>query len=153
MAEIKIVTFSLGKEKYGLDIMKIDAVAEFEEVTSLPQTADFIEGIINFRKREVLPLINLRRKFKLPDFENKELSKVIVIKMKDRKIGVMVDEVKEVMSLSPDKIEEKPSVGGMRNTQFISGIAKIDNHMIIILDINKLLTEEEKIEISEVVSS
>ena len=86
MAEIKIVTFSLGKEKYGLDIMKIDAVAEFEEVTSLPQTADFIEGIINFRKREVLPLINLRRKFKLPDFENKELSKVIVIKMKDRKI-------------------------------------------------------------------
>lgn len=153
MAEIKLVTFSLGKEKYGLDIMKIDAVAEYQEVTSLPHAANFIEGIINFRKREVLPLINLRIKFNLPDFENKEESKVIVIKTKDRKIGILVDEVKEVMSLSPEVIEEKPKVGGMKKTHFISGIAKLENQMIVILDINKLLTEEEIVEIKEAVSN
>ena len=153
MTEVKIVTFNLGKEKYGLDIMKIDAVADYEEVTVLPQAADYVEGIINFRKREVLPLINLRKKFKMKDFADKTKSKVIVIKMENKKIGAMVDEVKEVMTIPANVLEETPDIGGLKNSRFISGVARLNNEMIIILDIDKLLTEEEKIELSGIVEN
>ncbi|MDK2945536.1 chemotaxis protein CheW [Geotoga petraea] len=148
--DMKIVTFNLGKEKFGLDIMKIDAVTEYEEVTVIPHVADYLEGVINFRKEEVLPLVNMRRKFKFPDFQEKSKCKVIVIKVGQRKIGIMVDDVKEVKTISTDLIEEKPDVGGMNNVNFISGIARLEDEMLIILDVDKLLNSEEKMSLDQV---
>ncbi|BBE31996.1 chemotaxis protein CheW [Tepiditoga spiralis] len=149
--EIKIVTFNLGNEKFALDIMKIDTVAEYEDVTVIPHVADYVEGVINFRKEFVLPLINMRKKFKLPDFEDKSKCKILIIKQEDRKIGIMIDDVKEVKNISSDSIEETPAVGGMNNIRFISGIARLDNEMLIILDMDKLLTAEEKMELDSLV--
>ncbi|MDO7976665.1 chemotaxis protein CheW [Oceanotoga sp. DSM 15011] len=151
--DLKIVTFNLGKEKFGLDIMKIDAVAEYEEVTEIPDVADYLEGVIDFRKKEVLPLVNLRKKFKIQDFSDKTKCKVIVIKMESRKIGMMVDDVKEVKSINSELIEEKPEVGGMHRVNFISGIARLEDEMLIILDVDKLLTTEEKLSLEQVVNN
>ena len=152
-SEIKIVTFTLGKEKFGLDIMNVDAVIEYEDTTKLPNTSDYFEGIINYRDEEVLPIINLRKKFKLPDFENKSHAKVIVVKIGDKKVGIMVDDVKNVRSINSSLIEEKPNIGGLRGAKFISGIARLDEGMLTILDIDKLISEEDKIEINEMVNS
>ena len=152
-SEIKIVTFTLGKEKFGLDIMNVDAVIEYEDTTKLPNTSDYFEGIINYRDEEVLPIINLRKKFKLLDFENKTHAKVIVVKIGDKKVGMMVDDVKNVRSINSNLIEEKPNIGGLSGAKFISGIARLDEGMLIILDIDKLISEEDKIEINEMVNS
>lgn len=151
--ELKVVTFSLGKEKYGLDIMHVDAVIEYQESTKLPNTLDYFEGIIDYRNEEVLPIINLRKKFKMPDFPDKNKSKVIVVKLDERKVGIMVDDVKNVRSIDSDLIEEKPEVGGIKGATFISGIARLEDSMLVILDIDKLITQEEKVEIEQIVNS
>lgn len=150
-SEIKIVTFDLGNEKFGLDIMKIDAIAEYQEVTVLPHVSDYLEGVINFREEYVLPLINMRKKFDLPDFDDKTKCKVMVIKMEGRNIGIMVDDVKEVKSIDSKIIEETPDVGGMSKVKFISGIARLGDKMLIILDVDKLLTSDEKMSLDEVI--
>ncbi|PNR97989.1 chemotaxis protein CheW [Petrotoga olearia] len=152
-SELKIVTFNIGKEKFGLDIMNVDAVIEYEETTKLPNASDYFEGVINYRNEEVLPIINLRRKFKMPNFEDKSHSKVIVLKIDQRRVGIMVDDVKNVRSIDPNLINEKPNIGGMRGADFISGIARLEDGMLVILDIDKLITEEEKIAIDEVISN
>jgi purine-binding chemotaxis protein CheW len=152
-SELKIVTFNIGKEKFGLDIMNVDAVIEYEETTKLPNASDYFEGVINYRNEEVLPIINLRRKFKMPDFEDKSHAKVIVLKIDQRRVGIMVDDVKNVRSIDPDLINEKPNIGGMRGADFISGIARLEDGMLVILDIDKLITEEEKIAIDEVINN
>jgi purine-binding chemotaxis protein CheW len=152
-SELKIVTFNIGKERFGLDIMNVDAVIEHEETTKLPNASDYFEGVINYRNEEVLPIINLRRKFKMPDFEDKTLAKVIVLKINQRRVGIMVDDVKNVRSIDPNLINEKPNIGGMRGAAFISGIARLEDGMLVILDIDKLITEEEKIAIDEVINN
>ncbi|HBT50978.1 MAG TPA: chemotaxis protein CheW [Petrotoga sp.] len=152
-SELKIVTFNIGKEKFGLDIMNVDAVIEYEETTKLPNASDYFEGVINYRNEEVLPIINLRRKFKMPNFEDKSHAKVIVLKIDQRRVGIMVDDVKNVRSIDPNLINEKPNIGGMRGADFISGIARLQDGMLVILDIDKLITEEEKIAIDEVISN
>ncbi|PNR97487.1 chemotaxis protein W [Petrotoga miotherma DSM 10691] len=152
-SELKIVTFNIGKEKFGLDIMNVDAVIEYEETTKLPNASDYFEGVINYRNEEVLPIINLRRKFKMPDFEDKSHAKVIVLKIDQRRVGIMVDDVKNVRSIDPNLINEKPNIGGMRGADFISGIARLEDGMLVILDIDKLITEEEKIAIDEVINN
>ncbi|MDY6895198.1 MAG: chemotaxis protein CheW [Thermotogota bacterium] len=152
-SELKIVTFNIGKERFGLDIMNVDAVIEYEETTKLPNASDYFEGVINYRNEEVLPIINLRRKFKMPDFEDKSHAKVIVLKINQRRVGIMVDDVKNVRSIDPNLINEKPNIGGMRGADFISGIARLEDGMLVILDIDKLITEEEKIAIDEVINT
>lgn len=152
-SELKIVTFNIGKEKFGLDIMNVDAVIEYEDTTKLPNTSDYFEGVMNYRNEEVLPIINLRKKFKMPDFEDKSHAKVIVLKIDQRRVGIMVDDVKNVRSIDPNLINEKPNIGGMHGADFISGIARLEDGMLVILDIDKLITEEEKIAIDEVISN
>ncbi|PNR94219.1 chemotaxis protein CheW [Petrotoga sp. HWH.PT.55.6.1] len=152
-SELKIVTFNIGKEKFGLDIMNVDAVIEYEETTKLPNASDYFEGVINYRNEEVLPIINLRRKFKMSDFEDRSHAKVIVLKIDQRRVGIMVDDVKNVRSIDPNLINEKPNIGGMRGADFISGIARLEDGMLVILDIDKLLTEEEKIAIDKVINN
>ncbi|ABX31130.1 CheW protein [Petrotoga mobilis SJ95] len=152
-SELKIVTFNIGKEKFGLDIMNVDAVIEYEETTKLPNASDYFEGVINYRNEEVLPIINLRRKFKMSDFEDRSHAKVIVLKIDQRRVGIMVDDVKNVRSIDPNLINEKPNIGGMRGADFISGIARLEDGMLVILDIDKLLTEEEKVAIDEVINN
>jgi purine-binding chemotaxis protein CheW len=89
----------------------------------------------------------------MPDFEDKSHAKVIVLKIDQRRVGIMVDDVKNVRSIDPNLINEKPNIGGMRGADFISGIARLEDGMLVILDIDKLITEEEKIAIDEVINT
>ncbi|MGQ9856960.1 MAG: chemotaxis protein CheW [Fervidobacterium sp.] len=144
--ELKFLTFHLGKEVFAINIMKVERVKEYEKTTRMPNIADYVEGIINLMG-EIIPIINLRKKFMLPDFENKEKTKIIVVKLENgKKVGFLVDDVREVLTVTEDTIDEPPAhVAGMANAKFISGVIKLPNEMILTLEVDSLLTSEEKV--------
>ncbi len=152
--EFKIVSFMLGSEEFGVDIMKIDSIVEFGKVTKIPESADYVEGIMNIRG-SVVPIINLRKKFLMPDLEEekKKKAKVVVINIGDKQVGLLVDDVKEVLTISDEQLEEPPAEVGGVGKRYILGIAKIGEAMMIILDIDKILTAEEKVEIGKIMET
>ncbi|MEJ5257601.1 MAG: chemotaxis protein CheW [Fervidobacterium sp.] len=144
--ELKFLTFHLGREVFAINIMKVERVKEYEKTTRMPNIADYVEGIINLMG-EIIPIINLRKKFMLEDFDNKEKTKVIVVKLENgKKVGFLVDDVREVLTVTEDVIDEPPAhVAGMANAKFISGVIKLPNEMILTLEVDSLLTSEEKV--------
>jgi purine-binding chemotaxis protein CheW len=144
--ELKFLTFHLGNEVFAINIMKVERVKEYEKTTKMPNIADYVEGIINLMG-EIVPIINLRKKFMLEDFSNKEKSKIIVVKLENgKKVGFLVDDVREVLTVTEEVIDEPPAhVAGMANAKFISGVIKLPNEMVLTLEVDNLLTSEEKI--------
>ncbi|WP_448374905.1 chemotaxis protein CheW [Fervidobacterium sp.] len=144
--ELKFLTFHLGSEVFAINIMKVERVKEYEKTTKMPNIADYVEGIINLMG-EIVPIVNLRKKFLLEDFPNKEKSKIIVVKMENgKKVGFLVDDVREVLTVTEDVIDEPPAhVAGMSNAKFISGVIKLPNEMVLTLEVDNLLTSAEKI--------
>ena len=152
--EFKIVSFVLGDEEFGVDIMKIDSIVELGKLTKIPESADYVEGVMNFRGT-VIPVINLRRKFYMEDLpeDAKKKSKVIVVNLDDRKVGFMVDDVREVLTITDEQLEEPPEEVGGVGRAYVLGIAKMGESMMIILDIDKVLSAEEKLEIGRLVEN
>jgi len=144
--ELKFLTFHLGNEVFAINIMKVERVKEYEKTTKMPNIADYVEGIINLMG-EIVPIINLRKKFMLEDFSNKEKSKIIVVKLENgKKVGFLVDDVREVLTVTEEVIDEPPAhVAGMANAKFISGVIKLPNEMVLTLEVDNLLTSEEKV--------
>lgn len=144
--ELKFLTFHLGNEVFAINIMKVERVKEYEKTTQMPNIADYVEGIINLMG-EIVPIVNLRKKFLLQDFPNKEKSKIIVVKMENgKKVGFLVDDVREVLTVTEDVIDEPPAhIAGMSNAKFISGVIKLPNEMVLTLEVDNLLTSAEKI--------
>ncbi|MCX7653502.1 MAG: chemotaxis protein CheW [Fervidobacterium sp.] len=148
--EMKFLTFHLGEELFAINIMKVERVKEYEKTTKMPNIADYVEGIINLMG-EIVPIINLRRKFMLEDFSNKEKTKIIVVKLENgKKVGFLVDDVREVLTVTDDLIDEPPAhVGGISNAKFISGVIKLPSEMVLTLEVDNLLTAEEKFALSK----
>ncbi|MFN6991130.1 MAG: chemotaxis protein CheW [Fervidobacterium sp.] len=144
--ELKFLTFHIGSEVFAINIMKVERVKEYEKTTKMPNIADYVEGIINLMG-EIVPIVNLRKKFMLDDFEKREKTKVIVVKLENgKKVGFMVDDVKEVLTITDDLIDEPPAhIGGISNVKFISGVIKLPEEMVLVLEVDNLLTAEEKL--------
>ncbi|WP_448531457.1 chemotaxis protein CheW [Pseudothermotoga sp.] len=142
--ELKVVSFALGEEKFALDIMNIDSIVEVGKIVKLPESADYVEGIMNLRGN-VIPIINLKKKFSMPDTGRSASAKIVVVNMKDKRVGLLVDQVHEVLTLTDQQIEPPPAgVGGTR-ANFILGIAKLGEELLIILNAEEILSKEEKI--------
>lgn len=148
--EMKFLTFHLGEEVFAINIMKVERVKEYEKTTKMPNIADYVEGIINLMG-EIVPIINLRKKFMLEDFSNKEKAKIIVVKLENgKKVGFLVDDVREVLTVTEDLIDEPPAhIGGISNAKFVSGVIKLPTEMVLTLEVDNLLTAEEKIALSK----
>ncbi|MCD6450625.1 MAG: purine-binding chemotaxis protein CheW [Thermotogaceae bacterium] len=152
--EFKVVSFVLGNEDFGVDIMKVDSIVEFGKIIKIPESADFVEGVMNIRGK-VVPIINLRKKFYIEDLdeEQKKRAKVVVINLDKRQVGLLVDDVKEVLSINQDQLEEPPSEIGGVGRNYILGIAKLNDSMMVILDIDKILSAEEKVELGNIMEN
>ena len=148
---IKVVTFYIGEELFAIDINHIDMVVDYNKAIKIPEAIDYIEGIVNIRG-EVMPLINLRKKFVLPDFEDKSKAKIIIVKIDNQKIGLLVDDVKEVTSVEQSEINETPDLEGVK-VDYLSGIIKKGDTMILLVDVLKLLSTAEKMKIEEVMKN
>ena len=149
MAEKKYVIFKLGEEEYGIDIMKVKEVTEYKETVKVPNTPDFVEGIINLRG-DVTPIISLKRRFGLNHDTALETTRVIVVNLEDRLIGFIVDDASQVLSLDDNQIDSAPEIVTGIGKKYIEGIGKVENRMIIMLDLLQVLDEDEKKELMDV---
>ncbi len=139
----QIVSFQLGNEEYGLDIMRVQEIILVGDITQMPQVPHYVRGMINLRGH-VIPVIDLRTRFKLPACEKTEEQRIIVVNVGERTIGIVVDAVNQVLRVTEDQIEPAPSGIAGVNHNFITGLLKIDDKLIIVLDIDHLFSNEEQ---------
>lgn len=143
MAEKQYVVFKLGKGEFGIDIMNVKEIGPYEESISLPNTPDFIEGIINYRGN-VIPVINLKKRLSLGDVEVTKDTRIIVITLDDKEIGFIVDEASQTLRLNDEQIEPTPSYINGIDKRYICGVGKLDEkRLLILIDLEKILTDEE----------
>ncbi|MDA3835598.1 MAG: chemotaxis protein CheW [Spirochaetales bacterium] len=144
--EGKYLTFSLASEEYGIGILKIKEIIGMMPITSVPQTPDFVKGVINLRGK-VIPVIDLRLKFSMEKIDYTERTCIIVVNLKsqaaDILIGVVVDSVSEVLNIKAEDIEDTPTFGTSLDTAYILGMAKMEGGVKILLDIDQVLSAEE----------
>jgi len=140
------LTFELEDEVFALDIAKVREVLDFTLIAKVPQTPDFMLGVINLRGT-VVPVVDMRLKFAMTPTETTVNTCIIIVEIEidgeNNVLGALVDSVQEVMDLDPDQIEPAPRIGTRLNTKFIKGMGKRDNHFIIILDIDKIFSSDE----------
>lgn len=136
------LVFSLGDEEYAVDILKVQEIRGYENVTRIANVPEFIKGVTNLRG-VIVPIIDLRLKFHLDKVEYGGQTVVIVVNVDDRIVGIVVDGVSDVMSLAPDQIKPAPEFGVTLSSDYLSGIGSLEDRMLVLVDIEKLLTHEE----------
>ncbi len=138
----KFLTFVLGDEIYGIEILKAREIIGLMDITTVPQTPDYMKGVINLRGK-VIPVIDLRMKFSMQEEEHTQETCVIVVEVNGTSIGLIVDSVSEVSDINGAEIENAPNFGQGIDTSFIMGLGKVKEKIIILLDIDAVLSTEE----------
>ncbi len=136
------LTFTLGEEEYGIDILKVQEIRGYDAVTKIANAPPFIKGVINMRG-VIVPIIDMRLKFNLGQVEYNQFTVVIILNIATRVVGMVVDGVSDVIALANDKISPAPEFGAILDTDYIDGLATLDERMIIMVDIEKLMTSGE----------
>lgn len=149
MAEMQYVVFNLNQEEFGIDIMNVKEIISYKEPTHIPNSPDFIEGVVNYR-RKVIPVINLKKRFEMKKTDIPADAKVIVISFNNREIGFVVDDVTRTIRLREEAIDSMPDTIETISRRFITGIGRIDDkRLIILLNLHNVLTDDEKAQIEE----
>jgi purine-binding chemotaxis protein CheW len=138
----KFLTFYLGEEEYGLEILKVQEIIGLMSITRVPRTPEFVRGVINLRGK-VIPIVDLRSKFRMEAVEDTEETCIIVVQTHGVQFGVVVDRVSEVVDLKDDNIEEAPEFGAEIDTDYILGMGKSGSRVRILVDIDRVLSKEE----------
>jgi len=138
----EFLTFTLGHEEYGIDILKVQEIRGYDAVTEIANTPEFIKGVINLRGI-IVPIVDMRIKFNLGHAEYNELTVVIILNVANRVVGMVVDGVSDVITLTPDQIKAAPEFGSAIDTQYVKGIGTVDERMLILVDIEKLMTSQD----------
>jgi purine-binding chemotaxis protein CheW len=141
--EKQLVVFELANELFGVDIGAVESIIKMQTITRVPQSPEFVEGVINLRGK-VLPVIDLRLRFGLPAVEVTKSNRIMVVSIDGSEVGMIVDGVSEVLSISDGDVEPPPAMATTVNSTFIVGIAKIDTRLVILLDLKKILSLEEQ---------
>lgn len=148
-SDTQLVTFNLGKEEFAVPILQIQEINRLVDITRVPKSPDFVEGVINLRGK-VIPIIDLRKRFSLPQSDLGKYARIVVVNMDGRMVGLIVDSVSEVLRLPNDAIEPPPPVVAGIGSEYIKGLGKLEGRLLILLDLSKILTKEEKRELVEV---
>jgi purine-binding chemotaxis protein CheW len=147
--EQQLVVFELANEHYGVEISSVESIIKMQEITRIPHSPAFVEGITNLRGL-VLPVIDLRKRFSLEAQEISRDSRIMVVALGAVKVGMIVDAVSEVLRVPSESIEPPPSMTTTSRANFITGIAKLNDILVILLDMSKILTGDEQVELSVV---
>ncbi|HHX43197.1 MAG TPA: chemotaxis protein CheW [Chloroflexi bacterium] len=149
VAEEQVVVFALAQERYGLDISRVQGIIKMPEVTRVPRAAAFVEGVINLRG-EIVPIIDLRKRFGLLEHEIGVDTRIINVEMGDHLVGLIVDAVEEVLNIPTDVIEPPPDLVTTVDSAYLRGIAKLDERLVILLDLDRVLSVAEQQALSRV---
>jgi purine-binding chemotaxis protein CheW len=138
----EFLTFTLGPEEYGIDILKVQEIRGYDAVTTIANTPSFIKGVINLRGI-IVPIVDMRIKFNLANVSYDQLTVVIILNLGSRVVGMVVDGVSDVIALSPEQIKIAPQFGATLDTKYLMGLGTIDQRMLILVDIEKLMNSSE----------
>ncbi len=138
----EFLTFTLGEENYALDILTVKEIRGYESVTKIANAPAFIKGVINLRG-DIVPIVDLRIKFNLGSASYDEFTIVIVLNIRDRIVGIVVDGVSDVISLSQSQMRPPPNFGVAFNSRYLLGLATVNEQMIILVDIDELISSDE----------
>ena len=139
---IQWVTFHLENEKYGIKVMQVQEVLRMTEIAPVPGAPHYVLGIINLRGN-VVTVIDTRRRFGLADVENDDETRIVIVEANNNVVGILVDSVAEVVDLKMSEIETAPNVGNDESSKYIQGVSSRENELLILVDVNKLLSDEE----------
>jgi purine-binding chemotaxis protein CheW len=139
---LQLVTFFIGNEEFAVDILNIQGINRMIDVTKVPNSPDFLEGIINLRGK-VIPLVNLRKRLGLPTISSDRSTRFIVVELGSKVIGFIVDSVNEVLRISRDIIEPPPQMVSGVKSEYITSVGKLQDRLLILLDLEKILSKEE----------
>lgn len=139
---LQLVTFTLGGEEYAVDILKVQEINRMKEITRFPNAPYYVEGVINLRGK-VIPIVSLRKMFGLPEEEDRSQQKIMIMDIQGVTIGLIVDTVSEVLRISANIVESPPAMTYSVSTEFISGIAKMEDRLIILLDMDRLIGKDK----------
>ncbi len=143
---LQLVTFHLGDEEFAVDILNIQGINRMIEITKVPNSPDYVEGIICLRGK-ILPIIDLRRRLGLPTKEYDKSTRFIVVEIENKIIGFIVDSVCEVLRINRNLTEPPPAIVAGIASDYITSVAKLEDRLIILLDLNKVLTDNQKAEL------
>jgi purine-binding chemotaxis protein CheW len=146
--ENQIVVFELGAEFFGVDISTVESIIKMQAITKMPHSPRFVEGVTNLRGK-VLPVIDARKRFGMPPQEPDRKSRIIIISVDRREVGLIVDGVSEVLTINEQTIEQAPPLATTVESAFITGIAKINDRLVILLDPAQVLTDQEQESLAE----
>jgi purine-binding chemotaxis protein CheW len=130
----QLVTFSLGSEEYGIDIAQVQEINRMVDITHVPRAANYMEGVINLRG-QLIPVIDLRTRLNMPRIERTRNSRIIVVEVSPQRVGLIVDSVSEVVQIPNDHIEPPPDMVTVAHAEFLAGIGKVGDRLIIVLNI------------------
>ena len=138
----QFLTFTLGEEEYGIEILKVQEIKGYSSISAIPRAPAYVKGVMNLRGT-IVPIIDLRIKFGLPPTEYDKLTVIIVVMVEGRASGMVVDAVSDVLNIPENEIQPTPEFSSQTNTDFISGMGKSGEKLIILLDINKVVGIDE----------
>ena len=139
----QLVSFHIGEEEFGVDILKVQEIIKIIDVTRMPNAPEFVEGVINLRGK-VIPVIDLRIRMHFQKKEHDKNTRIIVVEIGGRTVGFIVDSVSEVLRISKDIFESPPEIVAGMNSEYITAIGKLEDRILILLDLEKVLSTNEK---------
>lgn len=140
---LQLVTFKVSEEEFGIEIFLVKEIIRMLDITKIPNAPDFVEGVVNLRGK-VIPIIDMRKRFGLNSIDYNKQTRIVVVEMSAIFMGFVVDAVSEVLRIPADTVEPPPPVVAGIDSEYISGVGKLEDRLLIMLDLNKLLKTEEQ---------
>ncbi len=145
---LQLVTFRIDEEEFGVAILEVREINRMMEVTRVPHAPGFVEGVVNLRG-QVIPVVDLRKRFGLPAREHDRNTRIVVVELTDKVVGFIVDAVNEVLRVPSSLVEPPPPIVGSVDRQYIEGVVKLEDRLLILLNLHKLLGTDESEELRE----
>ncbi len=139
---LQLVSFNIGSEEFGVDILKVQEINRVVEITRVPQAPHYVEGVINLRGK-VIPIVDLRKRFNMEEKEYDKNTRIVVVDISGTIMGMVVDSVSEVLRLPSNTIEPPPEIVANINSEYIKGVAKLEDRLLIFLDLSKVIDVNE----------
>ena len=139
---LQLVSFHVGGEEFGLDILRVQEIIRVQQLTRVPNSPDFVEGVINLRGK-VIPVVALRKRFGLETLAQDKQTRIVVVEVKGTVLGFMVDSVSEVLRIPADTVEAPPRLGKVER-EYVSGVGKLNDRLLILLDVDRLMGDSEE---------
>ena len=139
---LQLVTFHVGDEEFGVDILEVREINRMMDITRVPHAPEFVEGVINLRG-QVIPVVDLRTRFRLGAVEHDKHTRIVVVELREMVVGFLVDSVSEVLRVPREHIEPPPPIVGSIGSEYLQGVIKLEDRLLILLDLHKLLSGGE----------